>query len=222
MVEHTQNHSNIEDAAVVRSMRRFRWTTADIAVAAALGIAAGIIFWGFNFAYASISPILGGLLPGFASILHAVWYFSGTLAVLILRKPGAAVFVNLVGCAAEMLLGNSFSFGFIFLSAALQGLFAELPFAVTRYRVFNLPISVISGVCTALEYGVYLMLFRYQGVAFLSPRGIVHMVSEVVGGALIAGVGSWYLYRAIAKTGVLDRFASGRAVRAAVRAEGQR
>lgn len=218
MVEHTQHQDNI----TIHSTKRFRWTTADIAVAAALGIAAGIIFWGFNFAYASISPVLGGLLPGFASILHAVWYFSGTLAVLILRKPGAAVFVNLVGCAAEMLLGNSFSFGFIFLSAALQGLFAELPFALTWYRVFNLPISVVSGVCTALEYGVYLMLFRYQGVAFFSPRGIVHMVSEVVGGALIAGVGSWYLYRAIAKTGVLDRFASGRAVRAAVRAEGQR
>ena len=53
----------------------------------------------------------------------------------------------------------------------------------------------------ALEYGVYLMLFRYQGVAFLSARGIVHMVSELVGGVLIAGVMSWYLYRAIAATG---------------------
>lgn len=218
MIEHTQNQSNI----TIRSGRRLRWTTADIAVAAALGIAAGVVFWGFNFAYSSISPILGGLLPGFASILHAVWYFSGTLAVLILRKPGSAVFVNLVGCAAEMLIGSSFSFGFVFLSAALQGLFAELPFALTRYRVFNLPISILSGVSTAVEYGVYLMLFRYQGVAFLSPRGIVHMVSEIIGGALIAGVCSWYLYLAIAKTGVLDSFASGRAVRTAATAGAER
>ena len=116
MVEHTQHQDNI----TIHSTKRFRWTTADIAVAAALGIAAGIIFWGFNFAYSSISPVLGGLLPGFASILHGVWYFSGTLAVLILRKPGSAIFVNLVGCAAEMVLGNSFSFGFIFFSAALR------------------------------------------------------------------------------------------------------
>ena len=191
--------------------RRWRWTAADIAVGAALGVACGLVFWGFNFAYAWLSPLIGGILPGLASVLHPLWYFSGTLAVIILRKPGAAIYVNLVGSAAEMLLGNQFSVGFVFASAALQGLFAEIPFMVTRYRVYNLPISVVSGALIALEYGVYLMLFQYQGVAFLSARGIVHMVSELVGGVLIAGVMSWYLYRAIAATGALDRFASGRA-----------
>lgn len=191
--------------------RRWRWTAADIAVGAALGVACGLVFWGFNFAYAWLFPLIGGILPGLASVLHPLWYFSGTLAVIILRKPGAAIYVNLVGSAAEMLLGNQFSVGFVFASAALQGLFAEIPFMVTRYRVYNLPISVVSGALVALEYGVYLMLFRYQGVAFLSARGIVHMVSELVGGVLIAGVMSWYLYRAIAATGALDRFASGRA-----------
>ena len=191
--------------------RRWRWTAADIAVGAALGVACGLVFWGFNFAYAWLSPLIGGILPGLASVLHPLWYFSGTLAVIILRKPGAAIYVNLVGSTAEMLLGNQFSVGFVFASAALQGLFAEIPFMVTRYRVYNLPISVVSGALVALEYGVYLMLFRYQGVAFLSARGIVHMVSELVGGVLIAGVMSWYLYRAIAATGALDRFASGRA-----------
>lgn len=191
--------------------RRWRWAAADIAVGAALGVACGLVFWGFNFAYAWLSPLIGGILPGLASVLHPLWYFSGTLAVIILRKPGAAIYVNLVGSAAEMLLGNQFSVGFVFASAAMQGLFAEIPFMVTRYRVYNLPISVVSGALVALEYGVYLMLFRYQGVAFLSARGIVHMVSELVGGVLIAGVMSWYLYRAIAATGALDRFASGRA-----------
>ena len=191
--------------------RRWRWTAADIAVGAALGVACGLVFWGFNFAYAWLSPLIDGILPGLASVLHPLWYFSRTLAVIILRKPGAAIYVNLVGSAAEMLLGNQFSVGFVFASAALQGLFAEIPFMVTRYRVYNLPISVVSGALVALEYGVYLMLFRYQGVAFLSARGIVHMVSELVGGVLIAGVMSWYLYRAIAATGALDRFASGRA-----------
>ena len=191
--------------------RRWRWTAADIAVGAALGVACGLVFWGSTSAYAWPSPLTGGILPGLASVLHPLWYFSGTLAVIILRKPGAAIYVNLVGSAAEMLLGNQFSVGFVFASAALQGLFAEIPFMVTRYRVYNLPISVVSGALVALEYGVYLMLFRYQGVAFLSARGIVHMVSELVGGVLIAGVMSWYLYRAIAATGALDRFASGRA-----------
>ena len=93
--------------------RRWRWTAADIAVGAALGVACGLVFWGFNFAYAWLSPLIGGILPGLASVLHPLWYFSGTLAVIILRKPGAAIYVNLVGSAAEMLLGNQFSVGFV-------------------------------------------------------------------------------------------------------------
>lgn len=197
-------------------MVRFRWTTADIAVAAALGVACGVVFWGFNFAYAWLSPILGAILPGVASVLHALWYFSGTLAMLIVRKPGSALMVNVVGGLAEMVLGNQYAVGFVLISAMLQGVFAELPFALARYRVFNLPMAVASGALTGLEYGVYLMLFRYQGVAFFSPRGIVHMISEIIGGVLIAGVMSWFLYVGVARTGALDRFASGRAVRGQV------
>lgn len=149
---------------------------------------------------------------GFASIVHAVWYFSGTLAVLILRKPGAALYVNLIGTLVETVIGSQFDLGFVIISALLQGVFAEIPFALTRYRMFNLPISIASGALVALEYGTYLMLFRYVGVSFVSPRGIVHMISEVTGGVLISGVMAWYLMLAIAKTGVLDRLASGRAL----------
>ncbi len=102
---------------------------------AALGVACGLVFWGFNFAYAWLSPLIGGILPGLASVLHPLWYFSGTLAVIILRKPGAAIYVNLVGSAAEMLLGNQFSVGFVFASAALQGAVRRTSVWLTRYRV---------------------------------------------------------------------------------------
>ena len=189
-----------------------KWQPLDIAVGATLGAACGVIFWGFNFAYMPISSVFGAILPGFASIVHAVWYFSGTLAVLILRKPGAALYVNLIGTLVETVIGSQFDLGFVIISALLQGVFAEIPFALTRYRMFNLPISIASGALVALEYGTYLMLFRYVGVSFVSPRGIVHMISELVGGALIAGVFSWLLFVAVAKTGALDHFASGRAV----------
>lgn len=205
-----QSGRNTAQNSVVTTSSHLRWSPSEIAVGAALGVACGVVFWGFNFAYQAVSPILGAVLPGIASVLHAFWYFSGPLALLIIRKPGAAIYVNLVGVAAEMLLGNGFAFGFVFVSAILQGLFSEIPFAVTRYRVFNLPITLVSGALTAVEYGFYLLFFRFQGVALISPRGITHMTSEVVGGVLIAGFMSWVLFKAIAQTGALDRFASGR------------
>lgn len=188
-----------------------RWRPVDIAVGAALGVACGLVFWGFNYAYVFISPFLRAILPGATSIVHAFWYFSGPLAVLILRKPGAAIYVNLVGSMAEMIFGSGgFSFSFVFISAALQGICSELPFAVTRYRVFNPAITIAAGALTAIEYGLYLLFFQFQGVAFFSPRGITHMICEILGGVLFAGIMSWALYRAIARTGALERFASGR------------
>ena len=120
--------------------------------------------------------------------------------------------MNLIGTLVETVIGSQFDLGFVIISALLQGVFAELPFAATRYRMFNLPISIASGALVALEYGIYLMLFRYVGVSFVSPRGIVHMISEITGGVLISGVMAWYLMLAIAQTGVLDRLASGRAL----------
>ena len=41
------------------SSSRFRWTPADIALGAALGVGCGLVFWGFNFAYTPISSVLG-------------------------------------------------------------------------------------------------------------------------------------------------------------------
>lgn len=193
-------------------LSRLRWRPVDIAVGAALGAACGVIFWGFDFAYMPISSVLGAVLPGLASVTHAMWYFSGTLALLILRRPGAALYVNVVGTLVETVIGNQYGVGFVIVSALLQGAFAEIPFALTRYRVFNLPISVVSGLLVALEYGFYLLLFRYQGVAIVSPRGIVHLISELTGGALLSGVMPWFLMLGLARTGVLDRLASGRAL----------
>jgi len=213
-VQHN-NHSSdrsVSVASAVSDETRLKWRPLDIAVGATLGVACGVIFWGFNFAYMPISSFLGAVLPGLASVTHAMWYFSGTLAVLVLRKPGAALYVNVVGTLVETVIGSQYGIGFVIVSALLQGVFAEIPFFLTRYRVFNLPVSIVSGAMVALEYGFYLLFFRYQGVAIASPRGIVHLISEVTGGVVLSGVMPWFLMLALAATGVLDRLASGRAL----------
>lgn len=165
-----------------------------------------------------LSPLLGAILPGIASLLHAFWYFSGPLAVLIIRKPGSGLFVNLIASLIEMLFGTSYSFTFTVVPALMQGLFSEIPFALFGYRKFNLPLNIASGALTAIEYGLFVLFFRFQGVALVSPRGITHMICETISGIVIAGVMTWFLFRAIAGTGALDRFASGRAARASRRA----
>lgn len=106
-----------------------KWRVADISLGAALAALFGIIYWGFTIVFFSqISPILRTVLPGFGSILHGVWYMSGPLALLLIRKPGAAIYVNVVGAVFENILGQQYSAFMVLASAALQAVFSELPF----------------------------------------------------------------------------------------------
>ena len=206
-------HYQAADSAAAVSFSSWRWRPVDIAVTAGLSVASGVLFWGFNYVSAWIFPLMTAILPGLASLLHAFWYFTGPLALLIIRKPGAAIFVNVAGSIIEMLLGNQYPFSLVLVDAALQGLFAEIAFAVFGYRRWTLGVTVFSGALVAVEYGLFLLFFYFQGVSLFSARGLIHMTSEIIGGVLIAGVMSWYLYVAIARTGALDRFASGRELR---------
>lgn len=189
-----------------------RWRVADIALGAALSAVFGVILCGYGLVFIPIIRTLNAaVLPGFASITHGVWYLSGTLAVLLIRKPGSAVYVNVVAAFVQVLLGSPFNIRDTVVSALLQGVFAEIPFLIAKYRKFNLTLSVLSGLLVAFEYGVFLTFTKYQGKA---PTYItIHMITELVSGLLLSGVLVWFVYLALRATGALDNFASGRTER---------
>lgn len=189
-----------------------RWRVADIALGAALSAVFGVILCGYGLVFIPIIRTLNAaVLPGFASITHGVWYLSGTLAVLLIRKPGSAVYVNVVAAFVQVLLGSPFNIRYTVVSALLQGVFAEIPFLIAKYRKFNLTLSVLSGLLVAFEYGVFLTFTKYQGKA---PTYItIHMITELVSGLLLSGVLVWFVYLALRATGALDNFASGRTER---------
>ncbi len=191
------------------TVANLRWRVADIALGAALSAVFGVILFGYGLVFIPlIRTINAAILPGFASITHGVWYLSGTLAVLLIRKPGSAVYVNVVAAFVQVLLGSPFSIRDTVISALLQGVFAELPFLVLKYRKFNLTLSSLSGLLVAFEYGVFLCFTKYQAKA---PTYItVHMITEIISGLLLSGVLVWFVYLALRATGALDNFASGR------------
>lgn len=89
----------------------------------------------------------------------------------------------------------------------LQGVGAELGFALLAYRVWNLASTMLSGALAGLGCGIYYWITN-PGWGVL--RASVYLATSVVSGALIAGGLSWVLYRMLMKTGALDHFASGR------------
>lgn len=193
---------------------RLRWRVVDIVVASVIGVASGLIFLFWNVGYLGPKALLEPLLPGVQGLLDGPWLFAGVLGALIIRKPGAAIYTETLAAVVSALVGNQWG-GFLTLEAGLvQGLGAELVFLAFLYRVWNLPVAMLAGAGAALAGGINNLLLWYtgSGTAFT----ITYLVSTVISGALIAGALPWVLTRGLAKTGALDRFASGREARARV------
>ena len=144
-----------------------------------------------------------------AALLHALFYFPATLGLLIVRKPGASAYVLLVASFVEVVLGTKYSVSLVVI-ALVQALAAETVFALFRYRRWTLGVTLLAALAVGIVYNFYLLFFYYQAFSFFSPRGLIGTACELLSAVVFAGFGSWVLYRALAKSGVLTRFVSGR------------
>ena len=176
-------------------------------MASVLAVAAGLVFVLWNVASNPISAPLTALVPGLQALLGGVWLFAGVLVALVIRKPGAALYGELVAATVSALVGNQW--GVLTLESGLvQGLGAELIFALFLYRRFSLPVAVLAGAAAGLAMAVNDLLLWYPGSA--GPFILAYTVAGVVSGAVLAGALSWFMVRALAGTGALSRFESGR------------
>lgn len=197
--------------APVTTGSRFRWRVVDIVVASVLGVASGLIFLLWNIGYLGPKALLDPLLPGLQGLLDGPWLFAGVLGALVIRKPGAAIYTETLAAVVSALVGNQWG-GFLTLGAGLvQGLGAEIVFLIVAYRLWSLPVAVLAGAGAALAGAVNNLILWYAGSD--TTFTIVYLISSVLSGAVIAGGGAWLIARGLARTGALDRFGSGRAVR---------
>lgn len=191
----------------VRTTRR--WRVVDLVVASVLAVACGALFLVWNIASAGPVELLKPVLPGLQGLLNGPWLIAGPLAGLIVRKPGAAVYAELVAAALELLILPTYG-PIVLLSGLLQGLGAEVVLALFLYRHFGPLVGLLAGAGAGVAESVLDLLYYYPKPAPLFVVG--YSVSTIVSGAVI-GLVAWVLTRALAATGVLDRFASGRSSR---------
>jgi energy-coupling factor transport system permease protein len=158
--------------------------------------------------YAIPTKPLELLLPGTQALLYGVWLIPAVLGALIVRKPGAALFTELVAATLEALLGAQWGGFQTILQGIVQGLGAEVIFAILLYSSWRLWAAILAGAASGAGMAINDFINSYAGatLAFKASYGI----SAVVSGAVIAGIGSWFLVRALARTGALSRFAAGR------------
>lgn len=183
------------------------WRLVDIVTAAMIGAVAGVVFWQWGVWWA---PLFAGQVNPLAYLVSGMWLVPAVLAMLIIRKPGAAIFTEAIAAVISALLGSTWGLDVV-LSGAVQGAGAELVFAAVMYRSFGLPISVLAGIGAAVGEWLHDMPVYYPDTSF--DVQLAYGLFMLISAALIAGLGSWLLTRALAQTGVLAPFPSGRAQR---------
>lgn len=198
-------------APAVASANRFQWRVVDIVVAAVLGVAIGLVFWGWNTVGGLWFVAMDGLTPGLGGIAVGIWLIGGVIGGLIIRKPGAALLVELIAAIVSALIGNVWGVTTIF-SGLAQGLGAELIFLAFLYVRFTLPVAMLAGAGAGIGAWV-LELFLSANIAKTVEFNLIYLGSLIVSGALLAGLVGWLLVRALAATGALSRFAVGRDAR---------
>lgn len=199
--------------AVKTGTRSLQWRVVDIVVAAVLGVAIGLVFWGWNTIGYAWFLAADGLTPGFGGIAVGIWLLGGVVGGLVIRKPGAALVVELVAAIVSMMIGNVWGVSTV-LSGLVQGLGAELIFAIFLYRRFGLGLAALAGMGAAAAAWVFELFYGSSPNILKSLEfNAIYLGAVVVSGAILAGLVGWMLVRALAATGALNRFAAGREAR---------
>jgi energy-coupling factor transport system permease protein len=183
------------------------WRVVDIVVASVVAVAVGVIFWGWSAGYAGIAAVTIAF-PPLAGLYGGGWLIAGVVGGLIIRKPGAALYCELLAAIIEGFLGTHFGWTVV-ISGLVQGMAAELVFAAFRYRRWTLPVALLAGALAGLFMGASENLL--YNVEWAAQWKLVYMVFTTISGTVIAGLLSWLAVRALGRTGVLSGLASRKA-----------
>jgi energy-coupling factor transport system substrate-specific component len=125
------------------------------------------------------------------------------LGALIIRKPGAAFFTELLAALVSALLGSQWGFTAL-ISGALQGLGAEIIFAIFAYSQWRLWVAVLAGIGSSIALAVNDLVVFYPGADSLFQT--IYLLTSMLSGAVIAGLGSWAIVQGLSRAGALRAF----------------
>ena len=139
--------------------------------------------------------------------MYGVWLLPAVLGALVIRKPGAAIYTELVAAVVSALLGIAWGCQVV-VYGLVEGAAAELVFAFALYRSWRLPTALLAGAVAGLAAALLDIVFYYARLVGRLAADLRRLLAGQLGGHRRRSA-SWLLVRALARTGVLAPFASG-------------
>ncbi len=168
----------------------------DLLVTILLSLVIGVVyhFWG------SVYDLFKPLFFQADELVYGIWFLAPTLAMLLIRKPGVALLAEVAAAHVEIMFGSEWGIQLV-LYSVVQGLAAELVFALLRYRSFSMVTAAFAGAAAGLgsllvdvyygyvaDYTLWMMLLKYT--------------LRLVSSAVLAGYLAFALAKALEATGV--------------------
>src|SRR4051794_31669589 len=166
------------------------WRTVDIVVASVIAVAFGVVFWAWNNVWSAAEGAFV-FLPPARALLYGVWLVPAVLAALVIRKPGAAVYTETLAAVVSALLGGAWG-ATVIPQGLIEGLGAEIVFAVFAYRSFGLATAALAGAAAGFAATVFDAFVWYPGTSWATFR-LPYIGFGTLSALVIAGLGSWAL-----------------------------
>lgn len=186
------------------------WTLREILIVTVLGAVFGVLYLGWVQVWLIAQAIFG---PVTMDVVMGFWFIVSIIAAAIIRKPGAALFSELLAAATQVLMGSPAGL-LLLVTGLVQGAGAEAVFAATRWKNYS------RGVLMAAGVGAAVFSFAYTWIRFdygaLAPGLLVVMfVLRCASGGLLGGLLGNAVVEALYRTGVLSGLEIDRARREA-------
>lgn len=183
------------------------WTLKDIIMIGIISVIFAVVYLGAVYFSISLRTFLTpfGLSVFANEIIFGVWFMAATFAPYIIRKPGVAIVAEILSALIEVLMGNMYG-PIVFVSGFIQGAGAEVAFAMTKYKKFNMSVMILASFgCTLFSFA---WGFIRSGFFELSPVLLLSMFCvRFLSAFIFSTLGSKFLADRLAKAGVLKSYA---------------
>lgn len=186
------------------------WRLKDVIMVSIISVVFALVYLGILYFALFLSSILTpfGLAPLAFEIVFGIWFMAGTLALYIIRKPGVGLVSEMLAALMEVLMGNMYG-PMVFIAGFIQGIGAELGFALFRYKKYGwAPLLLGATFSAVFSFG---WGFVVSGFFDLKPSLLVLMlITRILSGLLFGGVVTKLLGDRLAQTGVLKSYPIGK------------
>jgi len=168
----------------------------DILVTVVIAIVFGLIYriWGPVYDVVKLAGLQAEQLT------YGMWFIASTVAFLIIRKPGVALLAEVAAASGELITGSSYGIEAL-TYGILQGIGAEIVFALFAYRSYSLAATCLAGIGAGIGS---LAMDWYKGylVELAGWNLTLYFVFRLISCIVITGGVAYYLVKALDATGV--------------------